>query len=134
MLESLNILEEAISKYKSSKTLADVDTLLGTYDYPFLRLAEQGNYRIEIWDKISAINGIEASKILGDMKCISEVYMIFVKDKLMFFQTHDPEQMGFVGMSIESANAIANKIVADLIEREIDGKVHDKILRSLLIE
>ncbi len=131
MLNSLDILKEA-RELGSTKTLADVDVLLAGYDYPVLREAEWANYRIELYDKQSPINGVSAEQVLRDMPVGGEVYLIYINDRLVYLQTHDPEEIGFVAMTADRALEAANAIVDSLVEQVVDARVREEVLRMLL--
>lgn len=131
MLNNLQILKEA-RELGSTKTLADVNAILATYDYPTLRQAERANFRIELWDKVTPINGVAPEVILQDVPEGGEVYLIYINDNLVYLQKHDPEQIGFIPMNATRATEVANKIVDDLVEQAIDAKVHDEVLVKLL--
>lgn len=131
MLDSIQILSEA-RQLGSTKTLADVDALLATYNYPTLRTQEKANYRVEIWDKVTPINGIDPQVILADVPASGEVYLIYINGNLVFLQKHDPEQVGYVAMDATTAMAKANKIVDQLVEQAVDARVRQEVLRSML--
>lgn len=131
MLNSLDILKEA-RELGSGATLAEADALLAGYDYPALREAERTNYRIELYDKVSPINGVPTETVLRDTPDGGEVYLIYINDRLVYLQTHDPEEIGFVAMSEARALEAANAVVDDLIERAIDARVREEALRMLL--
>lgn len=132
MLNSLEILKEA-RELGSTTTLAEVDAVLAGYDYPALREAERVNYRIELYDKASPINGVPAEIILKDAPAGGEVYLIYVNNRLVYLQTHDPEEMGFVAMSETRALEAAGTIVDNLIEQAVDVRVREEVLRALLV-
>lgn len=131
MLNALLVLKEA-KDLGADKNLIDVNILLDNYDYPALRETERGNYRVELYNKTSDINGISASKIMQDVPEGGEVYLIYVQDKLVYLQKHDPEQIGFVAMTAERATAAANTIIDNLVEQVIDTQIYYEVLQVLL--
>lgn len=132
MLDSLSVLKKA-RELGSTKSLADVEAEIAKIDYPALRAQERDNYRVEIWDKVTPINGIEPSVILQDAPEGGEIYLIYIGNRLMYLQKHDPDQMGFAPMTRERALEAAGKIVDDLIEQAVDARVEKEVLRNLLI-
>jgi hypothetical protein len=132
MLNSLDVLREA-RELGSAATLADVEAEIAAYDYPTLRQAERANYRIELYDKQSPINGVPAEEILKDAPAGGEVYLVYINDRLVYLQTHDPEEIGFVAMTAARAMEAANTIVDGHIEQVIDARVREEVLRQLLL-
>ncbi len=131
MLDSIQLLSEA-RNLGSTKTLADVDALLATYDYPTLREQEKTRFRVEIWDKKTPINGVAPEQILTDTPAGGEVYLIYIDGNLVYLQKHDPDQIGFVAMDANTALAKANAFVDRLVEDAIDARVRNEVLRKLL--
>lgn len=131
MLDELKILKEA-RDLGSTKTLADIQTLVATYNYDTLVQQEKARYRAELWDKISPINGISPEKILEDAPTNGEIYLIYVDDRLIFLQKHDPEQIGFAAMSSERALEVANKTINRMVEEKVDEIAKKDILLQLL--
>jgi len=132
MITALQIYKEA-KALDSTATLAQVQTALNGIDRPAHEAAEQSRYRIELWDKTSPINGVPAERIKGnDYPAGGEVYLIFVDGNLVFLQKHDPDQMGFVPMTAQSATAKAQAQIDKMVEQTIDQKVMDECLVQLL--
>jgi hypothetical protein len=107
--------------------------VLAGYDYPALREAERVNYRIELYDKASPINGVPAEIILKDAPAGGEVYLIYMHNRLVYLQTHDPEEIGFVAMTEERALEAAGTIVDELVEQVVDARVRQEVLGALLV-
>ena len=133
MLNSLDVLREA-RELGADVTLAQVEAALAQYDYLALRQAERANYRVELYDKTSPINGVPAEKILRDAPPAGEVYLIYINDRLTYLQTHDPEEMGFRPMSPERAYEAAEQVISEHIEQVIDARVRQEVLRQLLLQ
>lgn len=131
MLDAIKVLKEA-RELGSTKMLADVDAALAGYDYPALVTAEKVNYRVELWDKTSPINGIAPEVVGEDMPAGGEVYLIYINDKLVFLQKHDPEQAGLVAMTPTTAIEIAGRIVDQLAEQVVNARIQSAVLRVLL--
>ncbi|OUM85681.1 MAG: hypothetical protein BAA01_09440 [Bacillus thermozeamaize] len=131
MLDSIQLLKEA-RELGSTKTLADVEAILSTYDYPALREQERTRFRVELWDKVTPINGVSPEYILKDAPEDGEIYLVYVDGNLVYLQKHDPDQIGFVPMTPEVALAKANALVDRLVEEAIDARVKNEVLRQLL--
>jgi len=136
MLDPIDVLREA-RELGSTKTLADVDAALESVDYDALRAQEKQRYRIELWDKVSPINGVAPEQILERVPrhpdgSYGEVYLIYVDGNLVYLQPHDPKQAGLVPMDAALAQQRAQEIVDQLVEQAVDQQVRREVLRQLL--
>jgi hypothetical protein len=114
----------------------DVENALSTIDQNLMLENEKKNYVVEIWDKQSPINGVDASKFLArDDVGDGEVYLI--KDALtggtIYFQPHNPDMSGFVKMTIDNVSTIANEHSLKIVTEIIDRKVVEEVFKKLSI-
>jgi len=98
---------------------AEVEAVLATIDQAAIFAEVRHEYRVEIWDKKSAINGVEAGVFLerpdvGE----GEAYLLYKGDVLQFFQPSDPHQPGFVQMP--DAEKVGNKHADMCAEADAD--------------
>jgi len=117
-----------------SKTLTEVETALSEVDTEAIFNAEKAKYRIEVWDKVSPINGVSASKILErtDIPEGGEVYLIYVNGQLVYLQPHDPFQAGLVALTSENVLDIANQHVDELAWQAANEKIFEAVLEKLV--
>lgn len=130
-------IKNIISEIKKVEVnLVDVENVLSTIDQNLMLENEKKNYVVEIWDKQSPINGVDASKFLArDDVGDGEVYLI--KDALtggvIYFQPHHPEMSGFVKMTNDNVLNIANEHRLKMVTEIIDGKVVEEVFKKLSI-
>ncbi|TCP59352.1 hypothetical protein EV586_101568 [Tumebacillus sp. BK434] len=132
MLDPLAILKEAKNDFGSTATFAQVETEIAKHDYQALCNAERGRYRVELYDKVTQINGVAPEVIMSDVPADGEVYLIYVDGNLTFLQKHDPNQAGFAPMDAAKATEIANNAVDSMVEQAVDAAVKPQVLRALL--
>jgi len=117
-----------------SKTLTEVETALSEVDTESIFNTERAKYKIEVWDKVSPINGISASKILErtDIPEGGEIYLIYINNQLVYLQPHDPFQAGLVPLTSENVLDIANQHIDQLAWQAANEKIFEIILEKLV--
>ena len=117
-----------------SKTLTEVETALSEVDTESIFNTERAKYKIEVWDKVSPINGISASKILErtDIPEGGEIYLIYINNQLVYLQPHDPFQAGLVPLTSENVLDIANQHIDQLAWQAANEKIFETVLEKLV--
>jgi len=117
-----------------SKTLTEVETALSEVDTESIFNTERAKYKIEVWDKVSPINGISASKVLerADISEGSEIYLIYINNQLVYLQPHDPFQAGLVPLTSENVLDIANRHIDQLAWQAANEKIFETVLEKLV--
>jgi len=131
MKTKLDVFKEA-RNYGSTATLAQVETVLNSVDRSAFEAFERNRYRIEIWDKVNPVNNIPVSSIENGVPTGGEVYFIYIDGNLVIIQKHDPDQSGFVPMTVYTATAKAQAQIDKMVEQTVDQKVMDECLMQLL--
>ena len=117
-----------------SKTLREVETALSEVDTESIFNTERAKYKIEVWDKVSPINGISASKVLerADISEGNEIYLIYINNQLVYLQPHDPFQAGLVPLTSENVLDIANRHIDQLAWQAANEKIFETVLEKLV--
>ena len=117
-----------------NKTLAEIDAALAQVDQQAIFNQERSRFRVEVWDKVTPINGMPAEKILAreDVPDDGEIYLLYVDGVLRFLQPHNPFQAGIVPMTAENVMQVANQHVDQLAWQAADEKIFDRLLEALL--
>lgn len=90
-------------------------------------------YRYEIWDKKSDINGVSAQTIIDSRNYkIVSAYLIYIDDKLVYFQDHNPNVEGYKSMTKKEAEQMAKKFIQTQIQENIDIIITHNIINSLM--
>lgn len=133
MLTSLQIWQR-LNRIGVNKTLTEIDAALAQVDQQAIFDQERSRFRIEIWDKVTPINGVPAEKIIAreDVPDDGEIYLLYVDGQLRYLQPHDPFQAGIVPMTKENVLEIANRHVDQLAWQVADEKIFEAVLEKLL--
>lgn len=117
-----------------NKTLAEIDAALAQVDQQAIFNQERSRFRVEVWDKVTPINGMPAEKILAreDVPDDGEIYLLYVDGVLRFLQPHNPFEAGIVPMTAENVMQVANQHVDQLAWQAADEKIFDRLLEALL--
>lgn len=117
-----------------TKTLTEVDAALTQVNQEAIFDQERSRFRVEVWDKITPINGVPAEKILAreDVPDDGEIYLVYVDGNLLYFQPHDPFQAGIVPMTKDNVLEVANRHVDQLAWQYADEKIFEAVLEKLL--
>lgn len=117
-----------------NKTLAEIDAALAQVDQQAIFNQERSRFRVEVWDKVTPINGIPAEKILAreDVPDDGEIYLLYVDGVLRFLQPHNPFQAGIVPMTAENVMQVANQHVDQLAWQAADEKIFEMVLEKLM--
>ena len=90
------------------------------------------SYRLELWDKKTPINGVDAEAILKSKSyTIGSVYLIYIDDKLVYLQDHNPNENGYVKMTKVQAQTLGEQFIEKKIEDELNIILYDKILNEI---
>ena len=117
-----------------NKTLAEVEIALSQIDQQAVFNQERARFKVEVWDKVTPINGVPAEKIIAreDVPNDGEIYLLYVDDQLRFFQPHNPFQAGLVPMTRDNVLQIANQHADQLAWQAADEKTFEMVLEKLL--
>ena len=134
-----DLFDEAV-KLGSKKTIANAQNELNKHDRKHLEDAEKaqrgkGNkpkHRVEIWDKVSPINGIPADVLAKDVPDGGEVYVLYLDDRAVQIQKQDPELAGNVAMDKATALAKGGKMIDEHVGRIVEDEIREEVLRALL--
>jgi len=117
-----------------NKTLAEIDAALAQIDQQAIFEQERTRFKVEVWDKVTPINGVPAEKIVAreDVPDDGAVYLLYVDGQLRYLQPHDPFQAGIVPMTKDNVLQIANQHVDQLAWQAADEKIFETVLEKLL--
>lgn len=114
-------------------TDAEVDAALATLNQDAIYDEQRAPWTVEVWDRVSPINGAPASHFLerGDVPDDGDVYLLVRDGAVVGFQPHEPEAEGIVtipkGKGLERGKAHADVIAADNAAAEVLARVRAHI-------
>lgn len=128
---------EQVLKYLKSQgkdtTANEIDKIISEYDRDNLVKVQKARMRYEIWDKKSSINGVSADKIIKSRGySISNAYMIYVDDNLVYFQDHNPNKTGYEKMTKKEAEKLAVDFIDKKVEENADHIMISHIINKIL--
>jgi hypothetical protein len=117
-----------------NKPISDIEAVLQQIDQQTVFNQERSRFKVEVWDKVTPINGIPAEKIIAreDVPGDGEIYLLYVDSQLRYLQPHDPFQAGIVPMTKENVMQIASQHVDQLAWQAADEKIFEMVLEKLL--
>lgn len=128
---------EQILKYIRTQgkdaTANEIDKIISEYDKNSLAKVQKARMRYEIWDKKSSINGVLADKIIKSRGySISNAYMIYVDDNLVYFQDHNPNKAGYEKMTKKEAEKLAVDFIDKKVEENVDYIIISYVINKIL--
>lgn len=128
---------EQILKYIKTQgkdaTANEIDKIISEYDRDNLVKVQKARMRYEIWDKKSSINGVPADKIIKSRGySISNAYMIYVDDNLVYFQDHNPNKAGYEKMTKKEAEKLAVDFIDKKVEENVDYIIISYVINKIL--
>lgn len=113
-------------------SLEETNEIISKIDIDNIKEDLKKSYKLEIWDKKSPINGVEAEIVLKSKPYeIGSVYLIYVNDKLVYLQDHNPNESGYVKMTKAQAETLGKQFIEKKIEDELNIILYDKILNEI---
>lgn len=148
MLTALQVLKEARA-LGSTATLAQCQAALAAIDRTPYEQSERARYAVTLWDGVNPINGVSAQTIFATRNDIpkevvenpdgtitnvltGDVVLISVDGGIVYFQPHDPNQIGFAPIAKGAGIAFGNAMIDKIIEPAVDAKVLEVCLMQLL--
>lgn len=132
--------EDAKKRLDSNPELNDltdeeVDAALVEIDQEAIYNDERASLVTEVWDRVSAINGVPAEHFLNredvDEAGANDIYLIKKDGQVIVFQPHDPNAQGFtkikkgqgLGFAKDHADVYAERIANDRTIKELTEKI-----------
>lgn len=131
MLDSNNILKYLQLKGKNY-SIDDINNLIATQDREKISATQKERYQYEIWDKKSAINGVDAKEIIESRKYdINQAYLIYIDGELVYFQDHNPKETGYKTMNKTEAKKQAETFINQKVEEAVDNIILNYVLNNI---
>ena len=129
IIVGVNLIAERLDK--PSVTLAQIDKILLTKDEAALTQSWRNRIETKMWDGVSDINTASAEYIRKSNPWADVVYVLLIDGAVVFMQTHDPFQEGWVPVTEETVDAIsdahANQIAVESARSEIFYQVLNEL-------
>ena len=86
---------------------------------------------VEIWDGESNINLASADYIKESNPWADVIYMLLIDQEVVFMQTHNPEQEGWVPITGSTVDLISSKHADDVAKHYAESQIFDEVLTKL---
>ena len=132
MIDRKEILEYIKNKNVES-SLDEIDSIIKAQNKEEIENIQKQRFRYEIWDKKAPINGISAKEIIKSKKyTIDKAYIIYIDEKLVYFQDHNPNKGGYIKMNKTQAIKLAEDFINKKIEENVDSIIAEKVIQTIL--
>lgn len=126
------LIYKKICKSKPEVTFEEISNIIDALNIDEIEQELKKRYVLEIWDKKSPINGIDAETILKSRKYnVNSAYLIYIDNKIVFFQDHNPEKEGYIEMTKKEAKKIGENFIDKKIEENFIMNIYDKVFNII---
>lgn len=131
MIDTKKLLRYIQSQGKNS-TIKEIDKLIEGYDRESVIKSEKNRFRYEIWDKKTPINNVSAETILKNKGYkISNAYLIYIDNILVYFQDHNPTVSGYEAMTKKDAEKMAINFINKKVEENVDNLIASYVINKI---
>ena len=128
-----------------SKVIADIATmrnlpiptdeviqaaLIGKDEVAFTQ-SLRSRIKVQIWDGVSDINSANADYIKETNPWADVIYMLTIDDLVVFMQTHNPSQEGWVAITADTVDSISNEHADQVAEHYAQSQIFEEVLNQL---
>ena len=122
-----------IKSRNGESCISEINKLINEQDRESILKVQTDRMRYEIWDKKSPINGITAKEIIKSRNYkIDKAYLIYIDNKLIYFQDHNPNESGYVKMNKKEAEKLAVDFINKKSEEMTDNIIVGKVIETIL--
>jgi hypothetical protein len=125
----VNLIAERLDK--PSVTLAQIDKILLTKDETALTQSWRNRIETKMWNGVSDINTASAEYIRESNPWADVVYVLLIDGAVVFMQTHDPFQEGWVPVTEETVDAISDAHANQIAGESARSEIFDQVLNEL---
>jgi len=137
MLTARRLLGQIHKEGFTDVTLAEIETALSNIDQSAILQNCQNKYHYVIWDRVSPINGVQASVFLDrdDVRAVSQtqgqIMLLYKDDKLVYFQPTNPKHGGFVAITTETIAQVAQELINPLAQSDASASIISQVYTAI---
>lgn len=121
-----------VQRLGKESSIEEITNLIDSQDRDKIKKEQKERFFYELWDKKSPINDVPAQEILEDKTyAINNAYLIYIDNKLVYFQDHAPNQSGFVKMTKTEAKEFAEDFIDKKIEENTDNVIVKNVIDAI---
>ena len=122
---------KAQSLNKSVPTLKELESALSAIDEQAVIQSWRSRIEAKMWDGLSDINTATPEYIRESNPWVDVVYVLLIDGAVVYMQTHDPFQEGYIPITDNTVVDISNKHADQIAQEFASSEMFDKILIQL---
>ena len=87
--------------------------------------------KVQIWDGVSDINSANADYIKETNPWADVIYMLTIDNLVVFMQTHNPSQEGWVAITADTVGTISNEHANQVAKHYAQSQIFEEVLNEL---
>lgn len=132
MIDKIKLLKH-IQLSNGNSSIGEIEDLINKQDREQIENEQKSRFSYEIWDKKSPIKGIPATKIKSSINHdFKQVYLIYIDNKLVYFQDHKPNESGYISMTKSEAEKEAQEFINKKIEEYTDDIIAKNVIKTIM--
>ena len=84
-----------------------------------------------MWDGLSDINTATPEYIRESNPWLDVVYVLLIDGAVVYMQTHDPFQEGYIPITAETVDAISNQHANEIANHYAQNQIFEEVLNKL---
>jgi hypothetical protein len=108
-----------------------IQTALSGKDEVALTQSWRSRINVQIWDGITDINSASADYIKESNPWADIIYMLTIDNLVVFMQTHNPEEQGWVPITASTVDLISNEHANQVANHYAQSQIFEEVLNEL---
>ena len=108
-----------------------IQTALSGKDEVALTQSWRSRINAQIWDGVSDINSASADYIKESNPWADIIYMLTIDNLVVFMQTHNPEEQGWVPITASTVDLISNEHANQVANHYAQSQIFEEVLNEL---
>lgn len=122
---------KAQSLNKSVPTLKELESALSAIDEQAVIQSWRSRIEAKMWDGLSDINTATPEYIRESNPWVDVVYVLLIDGAVVYMQTHDPFQEGYIPITAETVDAISDAHANQIAEQSAMEDIFIKVCQEL---
>ena len=122
---------KAQSLNKSVPTLKELESALSAIDEQAVIQSWRSRIEAKMWDGLSDINTATPEYIRESNPWLDVVYVLLIDGAVVYMQTHNPFQEGYIPITAETVDAISNQHANEIANHYAQNQIFEEVLNKL---
>ena len=128
-LSALSTIAQSLNK--SVPTLKELESALSAIDEQAVIQSWRSRIEAKMWDGLSDINTATPEYIRESNPWLDVVYVLLIDGAVVYMQTHDPFQEGYIPITAETVDAISDAPANQIAEQSAMEDIFIKVCQEL---